>query len=158
MAKGPKEYSSPTTPGLQISFHDLIVEMVCLNMEPKLGPRFWSGRNKQYWGPKYAREISRGITRMVDFFGDIDLDTQLHRVALIKSVELSGVKTLLNEKSLNKLQRRFYVEKKKMGAMVAQNKGESKDTKIVDNKINSTFVDPPQRSRLGKIREIESGG
>ncbi len=49
-------YASPTTPGLHIAFRDFIIELVCLNVNPKIGPRFWSDKNigDQNMEEKYA--------------------------------------------------------------------------------------------------------
>lgn len=155
-ANQPKEYESPTTPGLKIAFNHFIVELICLNMDTKLGPRFWSGRNKKYWGPKYAREISKGLGNLLSKMDDFDLDDPIVRIGLIRAVQLTRVQTLLNKKNINRVGKRFHVEYKKLRQSHAASSSKPKPT--IDTAANAKFVDPPQQSILRKIREIESSG
>jgi hypothetical protein len=149
-----REYKSPTTPGLHINFANYIVELVCLNMDNKLSPRFWSGSD--YWKKKYAREISVGVKRLKQDLASLDFEENIVKAAVVKAIEKTRIKSLLVEKTRNKFVRRFYVEHKhilKQRSLPVKNV----DHKI-DEKSNSKFVDPPQKTSLRKIREIETNG
>lgn len=152
--KQPKEYDSPTTPGLKVSFNDFIVELVCLNMDARLCPRFWCGNNKKYWGPKYGREISRGISNLLEIMKDFNLNDQITRIGLIRSVQQTRIQTLLNKKNVARIFKRFKMEIKKLNESRTNTTGIPNP--VIDEKANSTFVDPPQKSVLGKIRSIEA--
>ncbi len=153
MAK--RDCISPTTPGLNITFNDLVVETICLNMEPKLGPKFWSQSSK-YWGPKYVREISKGIQRFRKLFGDYDLDNPTIRIAIIRAVTNVKAQSLLIEKTRSRIFKRFLYENTKL---LRDHKVFKKEKDIpIDQNKNSRFIDLPQKTPLGKIREIEKHG
>lgn len=150
-----KDCISPTTPGLNITFNNLIVETICLNMEPKLGPKFWS-QSPKYWGPKYVREISRGIQIFRKLFGNYDLDNPTIRIAIIRAITNTKSQSLLVKKTRLRIFERFLYENTKL-LKDHETFKKQEDTPIDQNK-NSRFVDLPQTTPLGKIREIEKYG
>lgn len=107
-----ENYPSPTTPGLEVSFKNLIVELVCLNMESKLPRRFWL--NRKYWGPKYGREV-RGFQKFSRLHENLE-DPVMQR-AIIEAVRETRCMTLLNEQNLSRLDR---CVKRKYAELVTQ--------------------------------------
>ena len=86
-------YASPTTPGLHVAFRDYIIELVCLNVNPKIGPRFWS--DPGYWAPKYKREI-RGMSNLGK---ELNLADTLTQTALVQIIKEYRIKALLAKKT-----------------------------------------------------------
>lgn len=150
-----KDYKSPTTPGLQVNFYDFIVELVCLNMYPKLGPRFWS--KSEYWKKKYSREISIGIKRLKETFEKWDFEDKIVKIVLVRSIKNTNIQSLLITKSREKLLRRFVREHKKLIDEYKNNK--QKEYQKFNTEKNSRFVDPLTNVGVfGKIRKIEKHG
>ena len=150
----PDNYPSPTTPGLQIDFKNLVVELVCLNMQPKLGARFWVDR--AYWRPKYGREI-RGFQKCAKLRENLD-DPVMQR-AVIEAIKETRCMTLLNERNLSRLDR---CVDRKHAEMVEQRRrlAESAPVNIPAEEYmrrNTRLADVGGASRLKRILEIESG-
>ena len=105
------EYPSRTTPDHSMAFKTYVVEAICLNMNPKLQPHFWRiGVGGEYWSKKFGREISVGYTRLQKTIDDIEnKDEQL---ALIAAIKYTKIKTLLSQKNINKIEKRFPIEKR----------------------------------------------
>lgn len=143
-------YASLTTPGLYVTFRDFIIEMVCLNVNPKIGPRFWS--DKKYWGPKYGREI-RGMSNLRK---ELDLENILVRSALIQVVKNNYIKALVAKKTITRVVR---LTKKCYQELLDQRESLSKKEPpaIIDSKKNSTFVDTGKKNVLAKVRDAENG-
>lgn len=143
-------YASPTTPGLYITFRDYIIELVCLNVDRKLGPRFWSEQG--YWAPKYRREI-RGVSNLGKLLNFTDT---LVQTALVQIIKEYRIKALVAKKTVAKV---TYLTCRKIKDITAQRAVLSNKLPIVaiDSKKNSTFVDVGEKSTLAKIREAENG-
>ena len=105
------EYPSRTTPDHQMNFKTYLVEIICLNMNPKLQPHFWRiNVGGEYWSKKFGREISVGYKRLQKAIGDIEnKDEQLVLIATIKHTK---IKTLLSQKNIQKIVKRFPIERK----------------------------------------------
>ena len=143
-------YASPTTPGLYVSFRDYIIELVCLNVNPKIGQRFWS--DKTYWSPKYRREI-KGVSNLGM---ELDLTDTLTQTALVKIILEHNIKALVAKKILARVVRLTKCKIKDLSKQRAL-LSEKQQPVIIDIKKNSTFVDTGQKGRLAKIREEENG-
>jgi len=143
-------YASPTTPGLYIAFRDFIIELVCLNVNQKIGPRFWS--DKKYWGPKYGREI-RGLSNLGR---ELDLGNTLVRIALIKVIKTNYIKALISKKTVARVVRLTH---KCHQELISQRESLSKKKQpaTIDSKKNATFVDTGRKNVLAKIRDAENG-
>jgi len=143
-------YASPTTPGLFVAFRDYVIELVCLNHNPKLGPRFWS--DKGYWAKKYGREI-RGVSNIGK---QLDIEDTLTQTAVVETIKERRIKSLSATKTVAMVVR---VTKQKMQQITEtrQNLAQKAPIKPVDSKKNSTFVDTGTRNRLSKIRNAENG-
>ena len=143
-------YASPTTPGLYVSLRDYIIELVCLNVNPKIGPRFWS--DQKYWAPKYKREI-RGTSNLGK---ELDLTDTITQTALIQIIKEYNIKALVATKTISriiKLTRRRIISLSNQRATLAK-----KSLQVeIDSKKNATFVDMGERSILAKVKEIENG-
>jgi len=143
-------YASPTTPGLYIAFRDYIIEMVCLNVNQKIGPRFWSDR--KYWGPKYGREI-RGMSNLGR---ELDLGDTLVQVALIKVIKTNYIKALVSKKTVARVVRLTHKCYQELLSQRESLSNKKQPTKI-DSKKNATFVDTGRKNVLAKIRDAENG-
>ncbi len=144
-------YKSPTTPGLYVTFRAYIIELICLNVNKKIGPRFWS--DKKYWGPKFRREV-KGVDNILKQLGEIDALTQ---TALVKIVQEHNIKATTHKATINRivksvLQKRIDIQAARVGLSQKQ-----QPSTIIDTKKNSTFVDTGDKSALTKIREAENG-
>ena len=84
-----KDYESPTTPGLMVTFRAYVVERVCLNLRPDLGPRFW--KDRKHWQPKFVRE-SVALSRLLKHFDEND---PVVRRAVIEIVDERRMRTLM---------------------------------------------------------------
>lgn len=143
-------YASPTTPGLYVTFRAYIIELICLNMNPKLGPRFWSDR--KYWGPKFRREV-KGVDNVVK---QLDITNTLIQTALVQIIKNHNIKSLTYKTVAQRVVRS--VEKRKADLEEQRIRfGKKQPPQAIDVKKNSTFVDTEEKSTLGKIREVEDG-
>ena len=102
-------HKSRTTPGHDMKFECFIVETVCLNMDSKLKPYFWrvSSGNK-YWKNKFQREISVGIKRLKQQIKPFPTGNQ--ESLLIQAIQHTDIKTLLGQKNVDKVCRRYIKE------------------------------------------------
>lgn len=143
-------YASPTTPGLYVTLRDYIIELVCFNVNSKIGPRFWS--DKGYWGPKYAREV-RGVSNLGK---ELDLTDTITQTALIQVIKEYRIKALVAKKTQAKVVR---WTRQRITHLIEQRKrlAKKQPQTPIDTKKNSTFIDTGQKNTLAKIREIESG-
>jgi hypothetical protein len=144
------KYKSPTTPGLEIEFNHYLIELICLNMNPKLGPRFWSDSEPYDWGNKYRREI-RGVHNLLKKIGDIS-DPLLCDV-IIETIQQYKIKSLLAKKTIEKVVRLVFkkIEIKKQTIIQNQPLQTTADG-------NKQFTDTERNTTLGKLRKLEKHG
>lgn len=144
------QYASPTTPGLYVTFRNYIIELVCLNTNPRISARFWS--DKKYWAPKYKREI-RGISNLNKSLDFTDIIT---RTALIQIIKEYNIKALVSKKTINKVIRLTNI---RIGQLNEQRTtlAQKSPHKEIDQKKNATFVDTGEKNVLTKLREAENG-
>lgn len=143
-------FKSPTTPGLFIAIRDYIIELVCLNVNPKIGPRFWS--DSKYWGPKYRREI-KGMANLVK---ELDLIDTLVQNALIQIIKEYNIKALVAKKTVTrivKLTNHRVIQLKEQRKSLAKKQLQMP----INTKKNAIFIDTGEKSVLAKIRETENG-
>ncbi len=92
-----------------MKFECFIVETVCLNMDSKLKPYFWrvSGSNK-YWKNKFQREMSIGIKRLKQQIDPFPVGNK--EGLLIQAIRHTDIKTLLGQKNVDRVCRRYIKE------------------------------------------------
>jgi len=147
-----KDYRSPTTPGLQITFENYLIELMCLYCFPKLGPRFWREGNR--WNKKFAIEHGKikKLKTLIDF-----VDDRIHKQAIINIINKNRIQSMSRTKTLEKIKRQLPKEIKSI---------EEKNKTIIDSgkkykKItqeNKTFVDSftsKEKTSRQKILEHE---
>ena len=143
-------YASPTTPGLYVTFRAYLIELICLNVNKSIGPRFWS--DQKYWGPKFRREV-KGIDNVIQQLGSEDT---LFQTAFVQIVREHNIKSLMYKTTVkrvvkNVLQRKADLEQQRVNL-------QSKPApQKIDVKKNATFVDTGEKGVLAKIRETENG-
>jgi hypothetical protein len=156
-----KIYKSPTTPGLDIDFRNYIIELVCLNLDKKLGPKFW--KSNTYWSSKYKREI-RGFSNLISSFNspvneDIKvnlLEQPLAKKILIQIIKKMNIKSLSAKKTIDRIvlnTKKIYMSE----ILERYNEKESEEIKIDMNK-NSKFIDVVKKNKRSSIRQIENNG
>ncbi len=92
-----------------MKFESFIVEAVCLNMDSKLKPYFWRVSNgNKYWKNKFQREISVGIKRLKQHI--IPFPTGNQERLLIQAIRYTDIKTLLDQKNVDRVCRRYIKE------------------------------------------------
>ena len=102
-------HESKTTPGLDMKFESFIVETVCLNMNSRLQPYFWrSISGNKYWKNKFQREISIGIKRLKQQIEPFPVGNQ--ESLLIRAIQYTDIKTLLGQKNVDRVCRRYIKE------------------------------------------------
>ena len=142
-------FPSPTTPGLYVTFRAYIIELVCLNINPKLGPRFWS--DPKYWGLKFRREV-KGVANLSK---ELDLTNTLIQTALVQVIKEYNIKALVAKKTVARVVRltnRRITDLKKQRQLLAGKQSQS----TIDTKKNATFIDTGDKSTLNKIKELEN--
>jgi len=146
-----KSFDSPTTPGLKIDFKNYIIELVCLNMDKKLGPRFWKSNN--YWAKKYPREI-RGIGNLSKL---TDFNNSLIQKLLIGIIKDSWIKSLSAKKTLNTIIKKLNIL---YGREIEKRK--TNDEKMVMSifspEENARYVDTGNKNKISLIKELENNG
>lgn len=143
-------YASPTTPGLYVTFRAYIIELLCLNINNKLGPRFWS--DKKRWGPKFGREV-KGVDNVIKQLGSEDT---LFQTAFIQIVLSHNIKSLMYKTTVRRVVKN--VLKRKVDLEQQRRDLQSKPApQTIDVKKNSTFVDTGKKGVLARIRETENG-
>lgn len=143
-------YESPTTPGLYITFRAYIIELICLNLSKKIGPRFWS--DPKYWGPKFRREV-KGVDNVLKALGIIDTITQTAFIQIIKEY---NIKSLSYKTTVNRVIKYICIRRTDLDKQRAKLQ-EKPPQRIIDPKKNSTFIDVGEKNTLTKIREAENG-
>lgn len=143
-------YASPTTPGLYIALRHYLIELVCLNTNQKIGPRFWS--DPKYWGPKYRREM-RGVANLGK---ELDLTDTLTQTAVIQIIKGYNIKALVAKKTLNRVVKLTRQRTKDL-AEQRQSLARKEQPIEIDSKRNATFVDTGEKNTLTKIRQAENG-
>jgi len=143
-------YASLTTPGLYVAFSDYIIELVCLNTNSKIGPRFWSDQG--YWAPKYRREV-RGVSNLGK---ELDLTDTLTQTALSQILKEYRIKALVSKKTLVRVIR---FTRKRIKHLEDQRTilRDKQQPAAIDPKKNSVFVDTGKKSTLAKIRQENNG-
>ncbi len=143
-------FESPTTYGLYVTFRSYIIELICLNVNQKIGPRFWS--DPKYWGPKFRREI-KGVHNVLKALEDEDSLTQTAFVQIIKEYNVKSLSYKTTVKKVVKNVRQRMIDLKKQRTVLKAKPQQEE----IDSKRNSTFVDTDEKSVLARIREIENG-
>lgn len=143
-------YASPTTPGLYVTFRNYIIELVCINTNPKIGPRFWT--DQTYWSPKYKREI-RGISNLGK---ELDLTDALMQTSLVQIIVQYKIKALVAKKTISRVVRLTWARNRLL--IEQRTKSSMKDQPVyIDPSKNSTFIDTGKKGMLAKVREAENG-
>jgi len=143
-------YESPTTMGLYTTFRSFIIELVCLNVNRKLAPRFWS--DTKYWGPKYRRE-TKGIANLAN---ELNMDDQVVRTALVHVIKNNNIKSLTAKKTISRV---IALTFKQLDIINRdRNKMDvNRYNSDIDIKENAKFVDTGEKTTISKIREMENG-
>lgn len=143
-------YASPTTPGLYVTFRAYVIELICYNVNKKIGPRFWS--DPKYWGPKFRREI-KGVDNVLKQLKSVSAITETSFVQIIREHNIksltykSTVRRVVS--NIHKRETELERQRTKLVAKPSQQK--------VDVVKNSTFVDTGEKGILAKVREAENG-
>ncbi len=143
-------FLSPTTPGLYITFRAYLIELICLNVNKKIGPRFW--RDMKYWNSKFRREI-KGVSNLGK---DLDLADTLIQTAIISVIKNHNIKSLTAKKTVQrtvKLTNRQIMQIKEQRQLLIS----KPHSDVVDSKKNALFVDTGDINKLAKIKAIENG-
>lgn len=149
MGKEECTHNSPTTPGLKVPFRKYVIELVCLNVNPRIGPRFW--QDQKYWGPKYRREI-KGIYNLKLRFGD--LDNPILQNCIVGIVRDLRIKSLSATKTIDKLER---ISRKRYRDKLVELKQLKKrlPSKIEYIPSDDDFVDAGDKTKLSKIKDLK---
>lgn len=144
-----KIFDSPTTPGIKIDFRNYLVELICLNVNKNIGPRFW--RDKKYWSQKYVREI-KGVYNLSQSLGGFD--DQFISKAIIHVIKKHNIKSLLKKITIQKLAK--YIPKlaakiKKQYKTLAV----SQETREIVGP-NFSFRKSDSKGRLSKVKDAEN--
>lgn len=143
-------YASPTTPGLYTTFRAYIIELICLNVNQKIGPRFWS--DKKYWGPKFRREV-KGVANVLKVLGT---ENPLTQTAFVQIVKQHNIKSLSYKTTVQKVVKYITIRKDDLERKRTE-LSEKPQIKEIDTEKNSTFVDTGRKNILSKIKETENG-
>lgn len=146
-----KKYDSPTTPGLKVDLRNYLIELVCLNIDKNLGPKFW--QDPKYWGPKYRREI-KGVFNL---FNLIDIQNPLIQTAIIHVITKYNIKALVAKKTLDRIVK--LVDKRTRQIKEDRQKiADKAQTVIFNPRDNCHFIDCGDTNKLAKIKRIEQSG
>ncbi len=148
--QGVTPFLSPTTPGLYITFRAYIIELVCLNVNKKIGLRFWS--DPKYWGPKFRRE-TKGVYNVAR---QLNINDPLIQTALVQIIKEHNIKALVAKRTVEKVVRltlRKIEFLKKQREILAQKQQPIE----IDEHKNATFIDTGKESTIAKVRKAESG-
>ncbi len=143
-----KSYNSPTTPGLKITFRNYIIELVCLNVNAKLVPRFWN--DNKYWGPKYKREL-KGIYNLKIRFDDINFDNPILQGCIIEIIQQHYIKSLSAIKTINKVEKLIRKQYQLKIEEIKRRTDSPQETVVRDNNF---FIDVGKKTIFSKIRDI----
>lgn len=144
------KYPSPTTAGLEVTFNNYIIELICLNTDRKLCARFWKYANK-YWQAKYRREI-KGVHNLLKSFDSIE-DPLLQRT-IIDIVRKLDIRSMLATKTVTKVVKAVRV---RYTQELDNRKRIASDAKIHQPVMSSEFVDVGNKTKLAKIKVIRNG-
>lgn len=143
-------FLSPTTPGLYVTFRAYIIELICLNVNKSIGPRFWS--DKKFWGPKFRREV-KGVDNVLKILGKED---PLAQTAFVQIIKQHNIKSLLHKTTIQRVIK--YITIRKADLITQRNKFQVEQPQTeIDPKKNATFIDTGDKNILAKIREAENG-
>lgn len=143
------KYISPTTAGLEVTFKNYVIELVCMNVSRKrLGERFW--KDKTYWGPKWGREI-RGMSNL-ESATELPFDDVLVQLSVIECVRKQNIKSLSAKKTIQKLACAVKAEYNKRVLEL-----ESSTVENVATAENTTFSKIGKKTSFSKLLEIERG-
>jgi hypothetical protein len=142
-----KNFTSPTTPGLMISFRAYLIETICLNQDKKLTPKFWN--DEKYWGPKFRREC-KGVANLYILLNLDKEDKRLQNI-IIQQCKLLNIKSLSSKKVLEKLSKRV-ISKYNEPAMINDVLIEEHCTE------NNSFFINKNKAGIGKLRRLEKYG
>jgi len=160
-----KSFDSPTTPGLKIDFKNYLIELVCINCDKRIGPRFW--KNNIYWSSKYKREI-RGVYNLIKSFdAPITEDTKVNVVEnspfaqkiLIQVIKNLNIKSLSAKKTVQKIianHKKIFAKEYDHRLSVANEK--TINSEIVNGKENARYVDTGNKNKLSILKDIEENG
>lgn len=144
------KYPSPTTPGLKVTFNNYVIELICLNTDKKLCPRFWKFANK-YWQAKYRREI-KGVHNLLKSFESLE-DPLLQRT-IIYIVRKLDIRSMLAAKTVNRVTKAVKIS---YTQALSNRKQMASDTKPHKSVNSAEFVDVGNETRLAKIKAIRDG-
>lgn len=144
------KYKSPTTPKLDVTFNNYLIELICLNMDRNLCPRFWKFGNK-YWQAKYGREI-KGVHNLLKNFESLE-DPLLQRT-IIDAVRKLDIRSMLATKTVNRVAKAVKINYEQE---LNKRKQMALDTKPHESVSSSEFVDVGNETRLAKIKAIKDG-
>ena len=159
-----KTFLSQTTPGLNIDFKNYIIEIVCLNVKPKLNPRFWN--EDKYWSGKYVREIKgfSNLKKEIELitnrcfegeFSKFDIEEPLTQKILIDVIKKLNIKCLLAKKTINKITTSFVKEyEKEYNSRIKEIETNFVIPPIDLNK-NSVYIDPKIKNKKSLIKDME---
>jgi hypothetical protein len=157
--KGPSKptgkcsFESPTTKGLYVTIQAYIIELICLNMNNKLGPRFW---REDYWRKKFTREV-RGVKLLLDELSGAT--NPIFQKALFKAIKKIGCQSFLRGNTRTKIikyTKGIYWDLKEERQRMVNN---ASTVKVSQDymKHNAVLVTPPANNKLDKLRSIENG-
>lgn len=144
------KYPSPTTPNLEVTFNNYIIELICLNMDRKLCARFWKYGNK-YWQAKYRREI-KGVHNLLKNFESLE-DVLLQRT-IIDTVRRLDIRSILATKTVNKVAKAVKISYEQE---LNKRKEMALHAKPHEPVSSSEFVDVGNKTKLAKIKAIRDG-
>jgi len=148
-----KFYMSPTTPGLKVNIINYLIELVCINCNKRIGPRFWT--TTQYWKDKYKREI-KGVYDLLKELKDID---SLKEQCLITCIKKFNVKCLNTKKTRKKIiihtDNLYLYNKHQKGILIKKQQQLSKEK--VDNKNYKNIDMSFGKNKINVIKDIENG-
>lgn len=143
------EYTSPTTPGLEVTFRNYVIELVCMNTARwPLKARFWA--DKKYWGPKWGREI-KGMSNLEEALG-IPFSDKLLQLSVIDCIRKQNIKSLSAKKTIQKLASAVLKE-------YNNKKQEIEQIEVTNESAeeNSVFAKSGKKTKFSKLLEIERG-
>ncbi len=144
------QYPSPTTSGLFVTFNNYIIELICLNMDKKLCPRFWKFANK-YWQAKYRREI-KGVHNLLKNFEF--LDNPLLQRTIIDVVRKLDIKSMLAKKTVDRVTKAVKISYEQA---LYKPKQMASHTKPQESVSSSEFVGVGNKTKMAKIKAIRDG-
>jgi len=160
-----KLFDSPTTPGLKIDFKNYLIELVCLNCDKRIGPRFW--RNNNYWSSKYKREIKGTYNLINNFNAPITEDMKVNVIEnnpfaqkiLIQVIKNLNIKSLSAKKTIQKIMTNYkkaYL--KEYNNRLSITKENTINSEIANGKENARYIDTGKKNKLSILKDIEKNG